>query len=281
MKSDFLLCSGLTEEYFKLKETIYLSSVSEGRRATLDPFSGENVFSNDFLTINGIIQGSSCAGWGVKESIWVRVKMLFDLKCNGMLQGLFHLLCALPRVHHRVIMPHEDRGERGGGGQWKRGNWDRRGIAGSTIVLNNDTGLAIVSPFAFEFNQHKTGAHRKREREGWKEEWEIAHYHWTSEIKCLFLLLPPVGLASGVQTRGSAGVRAVGSKGEWVTRGRGKGTGWGKVGWVVEKNPVTPDCFVPSTSTPPNCLCPSWPHAWLSSAPWEATGFGIIFFKDS
>lgn len=61
MKSDFLPCSGLTEEYFKLKETIYLSSVSEGRRATQDPFSGEKVFSNDFLTIDGIIQGPSCA----------------------------------------------------------------------------------------------------------------------------------------------------------------------------------------------------------------------------
>lgn len=39
-----------------------------------------------------------------------------------------------------------------------------------------------------------------------------------------------------------------------------------------QKNPVTPDCFTlpPPRPRPPNSACPSWLHAWLTSAQWEA-----------
>lgn len=47
------------------------------------------VFACDFLAVNGLIQGSSRAGWGVKKSICVGVKMLFDLEFEGHAAGGF------------------------------------------------------------------------------------------------------------------------------------------------------------------------------------------------
>lgn len=59
----------------------------------------------------------------------------------------------------------------------RRGNRDGRRIAGSTIGFSNGAGLAIVNPFALEFNHHKNSELIEEERGGQSGERIVFHLH--------------------------------------------------------------------------------------------------------
>ncbi len=87
----------------------------------------------------------------------------------------------------------------------KRGNSNGRVIAGSRIGFSNGAWLGIVNPFELEFNHCENSELIDKDRGGLKEDSLVSfpsqsHHHSTTQIKQLFLRLPPAGSASGVQT---------------------------------------------------------------------------------
>lgn len=75
------------QEYFKLRETIYLSGVAEERSESF--FQDENeVFLSRFAADQWHNSRFKSCCWRVKESICVRVQMLFHLESQGQAAGL-------------------------------------------------------------------------------------------------------------------------------------------------------------------------------------------------